>query len=173
MQSGKSPAAAAMETAANIAASAKSGLEKTKAVVEEKVEKLTASDPVDKDMATLRKEDKIRWAELKKQEAYSQNAVASVDPSQGYTAEADPTDYPPRHDAKPGHGTSQRRTGNQLPARPDHGPTQHVQPPAHVTEDVVGSHYPVGTSVGVIGSQQPVGVNTGLGRTPVRDTKIG
>ncbi|KAK3000339.1 hypothetical protein RJ639_021385 [Escallonia herrerae] len=173
MQSGKSPAAAAKETAANIAASAKSGLEKTKAVVEEKVEKVTASDPVEKDMATMRKEDKIRWAELKKQEAYSQNAVASMDPSQGYTAEADPTDYPPRHNAKPGHGTVQRPTGSQMQARPDHGPVQHVQPSGYVTEDVVGSHYPVGTGVGVVGPQQPVEVNTGLGQTPVRDTKIG
>ncbi|GKC09820.1 zinc finger, CCHC-type containing protein, partial [Tanacetum coccineum] len=66
------------ETAANIAASSLSGMEKTKAVLEEKVEKISASDPIEKDMATLRKEDRIRLAELRKQEAYTQNAAAAV-----------------------------------------------------------------------------------------------
>nr|GEY44611.1 18 kDa seed maturation protein-like [Tanacetum cinerariifolium] len=66
------------ETAANIAASALSGMEKTKAVLEEKVEKISTSDPIEKDMATLRKEDRIRLAELRKQEAYTQNAAAAV-----------------------------------------------------------------------------------------------
>ncbi|CAH1432315.1 unnamed protein product [Lactuca virosa] len=65
------------ETAANIAASALSGMEKTKAVLEEKVEKISTSDPIEKDMATLRKEDRIRLAELRKQEAFSQNAAAA------------------------------------------------------------------------------------------------
>ncbi|KAK9055446.1 hypothetical protein SSX86_026529 [Deinandra increscens subsp. villosa] len=68
---------AVKETAANIAASALSGMEKTKAVLEEKVEKISTSDPVEKDMATLRKEDRIRLAELRKQEAYNQNAAAA------------------------------------------------------------------------------------------------
>ncbi|MFS7934324.1 putative Late embryogenesis abundant protein, LEA_1 subgroup [Helianthus anomalus] len=69
---------AVKETAANIAASALSGMEKTKAVVEEKVEKISTSDPIQKDMATLRKEDRIRLAELRKQEAYNQNAAAAT-----------------------------------------------------------------------------------------------
>lgn len=68
---------AVKETAANIAASALSGMEKTKAVLDEKVEKISTSDPVEKDMATLRKEDRIRMAELRKQEAYNQNAAAA------------------------------------------------------------------------------------------------
>ncbi|KAI3742348.1 hypothetical protein L1987_60028 [Smallanthus sonchifolius] len=68
---------AVKETAANIAASALSGMEKTKAVIDEKVEKISTSDPTEKDMATLRKEDRIRLAELRKQEAYNQNAAAA------------------------------------------------------------------------------------------------
>ncbi|KVI12044.1 late embryogenesis abundant protein 46-like [Cynara cardunculus var. scolymus] len=68
---------AVKETAANIAASAVSGLDKTLAVIDEKVEKISTSDPVEKDMATLRKEDRIRMAELRKQQAYSQNAAAA------------------------------------------------------------------------------------------------
>ncbi|KAI3514290.1 hypothetical protein L1887_12610 [Cichorium endivia] len=68
---------AVKQTAANIAASALSGMEKTKAVLEEKVEKISTSDPIEKDMATLRKEDRIRLAELRKREAFSQNAAAA------------------------------------------------------------------------------------------------
>ncbi|KAL4571626.1 hypothetical protein LXL04_018389 [Taraxacum kok-saghyz] len=66
------------ETAANIAASALSGMEKTKAVLEEKVEKISTSDPIEKDMATLKKEDRIRLAEIRKREAYTQNAAAAT-----------------------------------------------------------------------------------------------
>ena len=68
---------AVKETAANIAASAVSGMDKTLAVIDEKVEKISTNDPVEKDMATLRKEDRIRMAELRKQQAYSQNAAAA------------------------------------------------------------------------------------------------
>ncbi|KAE8689985.1 18 kDa seed maturation protein [Hibiscus syriacus] len=64
------------ETAANTAASAISGLEKTKATVQEKVEKATAHDPMVKEMATQRKQDRIRLAELDKQEVYHHNAAA-------------------------------------------------------------------------------------------------
>ncbi|KAM1306389.1 hypothetical protein ACFX2H_008783 [Malus domestica] len=52
MQSGKN---AMKEAAANVAASAMSGMEKTKATVQEKVEKMKSSDPVEKDMAAERK----------------------------------------------------------------------------------------------------------------------
>ncbi|KAJ0088467.1 hypothetical protein Patl1_32993 [Pistacia atlantica] len=46
------------ETAANIAASAKAGVEKTKATVQEKVEKMQAHSPMEKAMATEKKEEK-------------------------------------------------------------------------------------------------------------------
>nr|XP_043621545.1 late embryogenesis abundant protein 46-like [Erigeron canadensis] len=94
---------AVKETAANIAASALSGMEKTKAVLEEKVEKMSTSDPVEKDMATLRKEDRIRLAELRKQEAYNQNAAAAAaDGGPGsptFTASGRVTEKNPFHSA--------------------------------------------------------------------------
>ncbi|KAF2307781.1 hypothetical protein GH714_031689 [Hevea brasiliensis] len=67
------------ETAANAAASAKAGMEKTKATVEEKVEKMSAHDPMQKEMATQKKEQEQREeaeAELNKQEAREHNAAA-------------------------------------------------------------------------------------------------
>ncbi|KAL0346292.1 UNVERIFIED_CONTAM: seed maturation protein [Sesamum radiatum] len=42
----------AKETASNIAASAKAGMEKTKATAQEKAERMTTRDPIQKDIAT-------------------------------------------------------------------------------------------------------------------------
>ncbi|XP_050226906.1 11 kDa late embryogenesis abundant protein-like [Mercurialis annua] len=64
------------ETAANVAASAKAGMDKTKATVQEKVDKMSAHDPVQKQMATEKKEHKKAEAELNKQEAREHNAAA-------------------------------------------------------------------------------------------------
>merc|ERR1712100_279372 len=64
------------EAASNMAASAKSGMDKTKATVQEKVERMTAHNPIEKDMATQRKGQKINQAELNKQEAHAHNAAA-------------------------------------------------------------------------------------------------
>ncbi|KZV36404.1 18 kDa seed maturation protein [Dorcoceras hygrometricum] len=69
MQAGK-------ETAANIAASARSGMEKTKAVALEKVEQMKTRDPMMKDMATQKKESKIEEVERQKQGAMQQNKLA-------------------------------------------------------------------------------------------------
>ncbi|XP_043691647.1 18 kDa seed maturation protein-like [Telopea speciosissima] len=66
----------AKETASNVAASAKSGMDKTKATVQEKVERMTTHTPVEKDMATQRKQEKIDQAELNKQAARQHNAAA-------------------------------------------------------------------------------------------------
>ncbi|CAK9148466.1 unnamed protein product [Ilex paraguariensis] len=66
------------ETSANIAASAKAGLDKTKTVLEEKVEKMIACDPVEKEMAARKKEEKIKEAELRKQVAKSQSTAATT-----------------------------------------------------------------------------------------------
>ncbi|KAJ6300546.1 hypothetical protein OIU76_021356 [Salix suchowensis] len=65
------------DTAANIAASAVSGMEKTKATVQEKVEKMTTNDPEQKEMARERKEERITEAELDKQEAKQYRAAES------------------------------------------------------------------------------------------------
>ncbi|KAK4725538.1 hypothetical protein R3W88_028317 [Solanum pinnatisectum] len=67
---------AAKKTAANVAASANSGMEKTKAVVTEKAEKLTTSDPVQRQMATEKKEQRIHQAEMDKLAAQEQNAAS-------------------------------------------------------------------------------------------------
>ncbi|XP_011078825.1 11 kDa late embryogenesis abundant protein-like [Sesamum indicum] len=66
----------AKETASNVAASAKAGMEKTKATVQEKAERMTTRDPIQKDMATQKKEDRIYEAERQKQEAREHNAAA-------------------------------------------------------------------------------------------------
>ncbi|KAF5747721.1 Seed maturation protein [Tripterygium wilfordii] len=61
------------EKAANVGASAKSGMEKAKATAQEKGDKTTAHDPLQKEMATQKKEEKIDQAELNKQEARAHN----------------------------------------------------------------------------------------------------
>ncbi|KAM0932379.1 hypothetical protein DsansV1_C46g0242171 [Dioscorea sansibarensis] len=76
MQAGKNAMASVKETAANIGASAKSGMEKTKATIQEKVEKMTAHSEVEKEEAERKKQERIREAETEKLEAKEQNAVA-------------------------------------------------------------------------------------------------
>ncbi|KAK9986645.1 hypothetical protein SO802_031596 [Lithocarpus litseifolius] len=76
MQSGKNAASSVKETAANVAASAKSGMEKSKATVQEKVERMTARDPLQKKLATEKKEERKTQAELEKQQAREHNAAA-------------------------------------------------------------------------------------------------
>nr|GLL36543.1 18 kDa seed maturation protein-like [Ipomoea trifida] len=124
------------ETAANVGASAISGKEKTKAVVQEKMERMTAHDPMEKEMATKKKEERINQAELNKQEAKEQNAAAR----QG--ASTTGTD-------KPHSYSTTGRTGNptgahQMSALPGHGTGE---PMGQVTEGVVESH-PIGTATG-------------------------
>ncbi|KAK6149213.1 hypothetical protein DH2020_016738 [Rehmannia glutinosa] len=65
----------AKETAANIAASAKAVMEKTKATMQEKAEKMTTRDPLQKEMATEKKEERIHGAERQKQEARAHNVA--------------------------------------------------------------------------------------------------
>ncbi|XP_075516182.1 protein LE25-like [Primulina tabacum] len=87
----------AKETTGNAAASAKAGMEKTKAAMQEKGEKMTTRDPLKKDMAEERKEERIHQAELQKQEARDENAAtrqaaaATGGPGmgQGYTTGGD------------------------------------------------------------------------------------
>ncbi|XP_004514000.1 18 kDa seed maturation protein-like [Cicer arietinum] len=78
MQGGKKVGENIKETAANIGASAKSGMEKTKANVQEKTEKMTAHDPLQKEMATQKKEERVNQAELDKQAAHQHNAAATA-----------------------------------------------------------------------------------------------
>ncbi|OIW17520.1 hypothetical protein TanjilG_22632 [Lupinus angustifolius] len=85
MQAAKKAVESVKETASNIGASAKSGLEKTKATVQEKTEKMTAHDPIEKDMATHRKEERFNQAELEKQEVLHHNSAVKESATAGHT----------------------------------------------------------------------------------------
>ncbi|PHT37305.1 Late embryogenesis abundant protein [Capsicum baccatum] len=63
------------EKASNVAASAKSGMEKTKATVQEKVDKMKAHDSTEKEMATEKKQERIYEAEMNKQVTQDRNAA--------------------------------------------------------------------------------------------------
>nr|AAG37453.1 seed maturation protein LEA 4 [Glycine tomentella] len=76
MQEGKKAGESIKETAANIGASAKAGMEKTKATVQEKAERMTARDPMRKELATQKKDAKMSQAELDKQAARQHNTAA-------------------------------------------------------------------------------------------------
>ncbi|KAL3819905.1 hypothetical protein ACJIZ3_005810 [Penstemon smallii] len=91
----------AKEAASNVAASAKAGMEKTKATMQEKGEKMTTRDPLQKEMATEKKEERIHAAEREKLETRQQAAAAKqggvLHPTgQGYTTQPDPTAVPPQ-----------------------------------------------------------------------------
>ena len=75
MQTGKKAVESVKETASNIAASAKSGMDKTKATAQEKVDKMRADDDYDKALASEKKQDRVTEAELRKQQAMSHNAA--------------------------------------------------------------------------------------------------
>ncbi|KAH6827504.1 Late Embryogenesis Abundant 4-5 [Perilla frutescens var. hirtella] len=64
------------EHAANVGALAISGMKKTKATAQEKMEKLAANSETEKQMATERKDDRKHEAELHKQESRVNNAAA-------------------------------------------------------------------------------------------------
>ncbi|XP_051138735.1 late embryogenesis abundant protein 46-like [Andrographis paniculata] len=117
------------ESAANVAASAKSGMEKTKATIQEKMERMAAHNPTEKEMATEKKQDRIQQAEQHKQEAREHNAAAKQAASHSSTATG-----------QTGHHTG----AHQMSAMPGHGSGA---PAAQVTEGVVKSH-PIGTNTG-------------------------
>ncbi|GMI70984.1 hypothetical protein HRI_000767700 [Hibiscus trionum] len=65
-----------MQSMKDAAASAKAGMEKAKATMQEKVDQMKTSDPTEKQISRERKEDRIEDAELRKQEARLHNATA-------------------------------------------------------------------------------------------------
>ncbi|KAL9319264.1 hypothetical protein ACSQ67_015781 [Phaseolus vulgaris] len=75
MQTAKKAVESVKETAANIGASAKSGLEKTKATIHEKSERISSHDEREKSIATQKKEEKINQAEMEKRQARQHNAA--------------------------------------------------------------------------------------------------
>ncbi|KAL5545469.1 hypothetical protein UlMin_005156 [Ulmus minor] len=64
-----------MQTGKNAKESTKAAMEKTKATLQEKVDKTKAHDPMEKGMATARKEERIEEAELNKQQNKDYNAA--------------------------------------------------------------------------------------------------
>ncbi|XP_043691646.1 late embryogenesis abundant protein 46-like [Telopea speciosissima] len=147
----------AKATASNIAASAKSGMDKTKATVQEKVEKMTVHTPVEKDMATQRKQEKIEQAELNKQVVFQHNAAAKQQSTT--TTTTGQTTTVPLH---------------------KHGMTGH--PHGRVDEAAVGSHQ-IGTTTTNMAPNDPrlggdhtqTGYGTGTGTTNMvrNDPRLG
>jgi len=87
-------------------------------------ERMTARDPMQKELATQKKEAKMSQAELDKQAARQHNTAAKQAATAGHMGQPMGTH---QTSAMPGHGTG--------------------QPTGHVTEGVVGSH-PIGTNRG-------------------------
>ncbi|GAB2227481.1 hypothetical protein Droror1_Dr00009303 [Drosera rotundifolia] len=103
MQAGK-------KAAENAAATAKSGMEKTKATLQEKTEKMNAHDPALKQMATEKKEARMAEAEYQKQEnredKAAQKMANTAEARPGYTpGSAGYTSGPNVTSAVPGYGT--------------------------------------------------------------------
>ncbi|XP_060177511.1 11 kDa late embryogenesis abundant protein-like [Lycium barbarum] len=143
---------AAKETAANVAASANSGMEKTKAIVAEKAEKLTTSDPVQRQMATEKKEERIHQAEMDKLAAQEQNAASRQVAATGGT-----TAYTARVGVGPGHTTGTHATHGTTT-----GHTTGVLPGGRVAAE-----HPIGTTAGTAtGPQYPSGTTTGTQYPP-------
>ncbi|KAJ3698334.1 hypothetical protein LUZ61_002039 [Rhynchospora tenuis] len=75
MQAAKNAMELVKEKAANVGASATAGMEKTKATVNEKVEKMSVQHPAEKQMAEHKKEVRIQEAEAAKQQAMEHNSA--------------------------------------------------------------------------------------------------
>ncbi|GAA0187245.1 hypothetical protein LIER_34533 [Lithospermum erythrorhizon] len=137
----------AKEAAANVAASAKSGMDKTKAVMQEKVEKMSSHDETQKQMATEKKEERIRDAEFQKQQAQEQNAASKQAGNMGGT-----------HSYSTTGATRQSTGGNQMSALPGHGTGA---PTGQVVEGTATTH-PIGTATGT-GARTTTAHNTHVG----------
>ncbi|XP_062006433.1 late embryogenesis abundant protein 46 [Rosa rugosa] len=150
------------EAAANVAASAKSGMEKTKATMQEKMEKMKAQDPIQKDMATQKKEGRIAEAEQHKREAMDHNTAAKhgTAPARSTGYGTEPTGYSTSGAGTatyPTTGATGQQTGfNQMSALPGHGTGE---PAGQVVEGVATAH--------------PIGTSTGTGRTTAHNTHVG
>ncbi|KAL2535119.1 Late [Abeliophyllum distichum] len=123
------------------------GMEKTKAVVQEKLERVTSNNPTEKEMATEKKEEKINQAELHKQDVREASKQAGGTHSYSTTGEV-----------------GQPTGGHQMSALPGHGTGQ---PTGQVTEGTIKSH-PIGTATGTgrptTAHNTHVGAGTGTGR---------
>ena len=115
---------------------------------------MTAHDPLEKDMATQKKEERINQAEWNKQEAKELNAANK----QATAATGTGTGA---HSYSTTGVTGQPAGTHQMSAVPGHGTGQ---PAGQTVEGVVGSH-PIGNRTGT---------NTGTGHTTVgHNTRAG
>ncbi|XP_066325747.1 11 kDa late embryogenesis abundant protein-like [Miscanthus floridulus] len=76
MQAGKTAMEATKEAAANLGASANAGMQKTRAAVQGQVEKATAHNASDRAVAEANQRERVRAAELEKQDAMRANEAA-------------------------------------------------------------------------------------------------
>ncbi|XP_010672665.2 late embryogenesis abundant protein 46 [Beta vulgaris subsp. vulgaris] len=150
MQTGKKAVESVKETASNIAASAKSGMDKTKATVQEKVDKMKADDDYDKALASEKKQDRVTEAELRKQQAMSHNAAEK----DAKTAVAGQTGT-----GGTGYGTTGPQYSHSTTGATGYptGAHQMSAMPGHGTGEPAGGHVMDGTAVG----SHPIGRGTG------------
>nr|KYP70604.1 18 kDa seed maturation protein [Cajanus cajan] len=136
-------------------------MEKTKATVQEKAERMTARNPVQKEMATQKKDARMTQAELEKQAAREHNAAAKQSTAAGHMGQGHYTTGTGTGTGTATYSTTgeygQPMGAHQTSAMPGHGTGQ---PTGHVTEGVVGSH-PVGANRGPSGTATAHNTRTG------------
>jgi len=110
MQAGKTAVEATKEAAANVGASANAGMQKTRAAVQGQVEKATARNASDKAAAEERQRERVRAAELQKQDAVRANAAAKERATGGAAT------YQHQHPSQgaPGIGAQQEYGGGRV-----------------------------------------------------------
>lgn len=120
---------------------------------------MSASDDVERDMATLRKEEKIDLAELRKCKAYAQNAVAAALPTG-----ADNPGFTDGGEFNTIGSFKQQPAAVATPYNPDVKSHCLIPSNSFVVEDVVGLHYPVARpETGKVGSVNNASDITGIG----------
>ncbi|KAL2923841.1 18 kDa seed maturation protein [Bienertia sinuspersici] len=150
MQTGKNAVESVKEATSNIAASAKSGMDKTKATVQEKVDKMKAQDDHEKALATEKKSERLMDAELRKQQAMSHNATqkdantavseaGTRIPEGAFGTGANNTTTAPQYSHSSTGATGHPTGAHQMSAMPGHG-----------TGEPTGGHVVVGLSLGPI-----------------------
>ncbi|CAD6247116.1 unnamed protein product [Miscanthus lutarioriparius] len=142
MQAGKTAMEATKEAAANLGASANAGMQKTRAAVQGQVEKATAHNASDRAAAEANQRERVRAAELEKQDAMRANAASKEratgvatyqHPSQGATGIVDASRQGYGGGAAPAGGHVEAGVGETRPiaratgtARPSAAHNPHV-----------------------------------------------
>lgn len=126
---------------------------------------MSAHDPMQKDMATEKKVDRINHAEMEKQEAREHNAAAKQSTKAGHVTDAQYTTTATdqnvaAYSTTGGHGVGHPMGFNQMSTTHEHGvghpmaPNQMSTTHGHglgneeLSADLVGSH-PIGTNPGM------------------------